>query len=211
LEPIKLPRELLLGSKRTGETPIKRVKWLLAFAYMNLDDLSEGQRSDLAWEVKAFMLPPNIAEPVASSRTALSVLLALNRVFVVNREEISDRTLQTFQEFARSGLQAGFFEGGWEFTYPKRTEKISLGLKVGDKSWPGGAGQFDFPSLKEIFETSSFDLVKTEMSRLGTCANPRCRKPFATEKKGKGQFCSPRCSAYVRIARFRGKDLTAAD
>lgn len=203
-DPIELPRELLLAGRRIGESPTKRMKWLLAFAYMNLDDLSEGQRSDLAWDVKAFMLPPNIAEP----RTDLSVLLALNRVFVVNREEISDRTLQTFQEFARSGLQAAFFEGGWEFTHPKRTEKISLGLKAGEKSWPGGSGQFDIPSLKEIFETTSFDLVKAEMGRLGICGNPRCGKPFVTEKKGKGQFCSPRCSAYVRIARFRGKELT---
>src|SRR5262245_22543725 len=205
LEPIKLPRELLLAGRRIGASPTKRMKWLLTFAYMNLDDLSEGQRSDLVWEVKAFMLPPNIAEPASSSR--LGVLLALNRGFVVEREEISDSTVQTFQEFAKSGLQAAFFEGGWKFTYPERTETISLGLKLGEKSWPGGSGQFDIPSLKELFETTSFDLVKAEMGRLGTCANPRCRKPFVAEKEGKGRFCSPRCSAYVRTARFRGKEL----
>jgi hypothetical protein len=36
---------------------------------------------------------------------------------------------------------------------------------------------------------------------------PSLPHPFVTEKKGKGRFCSPRCSAVVRIARFRGKEL----
>jgi hypothetical protein len=204
MEPF-MPRELLLAGKRIGETPIKRVKWLLGFAYMNLDDVSEGRRSDLAWEIKAFVLPANIAEIVASGKR--KDLIVMSALVMVQTEQVSDETVRTFHDFARDGLQAAFFEGGWEFKHPAKTEKISLGLRVGEKSWPGGAGHFDIPSLKERFETNSFNLVKTEMARLGLCANPRCQKPFVTEKAGKGQFCSSRCSAYVRIARFRGKEL----
>jgi hypothetical protein len=39
--------------------------------------------------------------------------------------------------------------------------------------------------------------------RLGLCGNPNCRRPFVAEKKGRGLFCSPKCSAALRIARFR--------
>ena len=203
LERTGLPRELVLATKRIGEAPIKRVKWLLEFAYMNLEDLSEGRRSDLAWEVRAFVLL-SIGELVTSSKKDMNVNV-MTAFVRVQTEQVSDETVRKFQAFTRCGLQAAFFEGGWEFTYPKRTEKISLGLKAGDESWPGGSGQFEIPSLKELFETNSFSLVKAEMGRLGLCANLRCQKPFVTEKKGKGRFCSPRCSSYVRIAKFRAK------
>jgi hypothetical protein len=172
--------------------------------------LSEGRRSDLAWEIKAFVLPANIAELVASFSRA-SLLDVGSTLVRVEAEQVSDETVRAFQAFVRAGLQAAFFEGGWEFKRPEKTEKVSLGLKVGGESWPGGAAQFDFPSLKEIFEVTSFDLVKAEMARFGLCANPHCRKPFVTEKEGKGRFCSLRCSAYVRMAKFRGKELGSAD
>jgi hypothetical protein len=209
-EPIKVPKELVLAGTRIGETPIKRVKWLLAFAYMNLDDLSEGRRADLAWEIKAFVLPANIAQLVASFSKA-SLLDVGPPLVRVEHEQVSDETVRAFQAFARAGFQAAFFEGGWQFERPKRTERISLSLKAGEESWPGGAAQLDFPSLKELFESTSFDLVKAEIARFGICANPRCRTPFVTEKEGKGRFCSPRCSAYVRTARFRGKELVSED
>src|SRR5262245_63150894 len=60
IRPIKLPRELALAGKRIGENTTKRVKWLLSFADTDLNDLSEGQRTDLAWEIKACMLPTEI-------------------------------------------------------------------------------------------------------------------------------------------------------
>src|SRR5262249_33184537 len=114
----------------------------------------------------------------------------------------------------KAGLLAAFSPGGWEFTYPRRTETITLDSREGGKKIglvSTGFFTLDIPSLeqnlKEVFEITSFDLIKAEMDRLGICGNPRCRKPFVTEKKGKGRFCSPRCSAYVRIAKFRGKEL----
>ena len=207
MQPIKLPRELMLAAKRVGEVPLKRVKWLLAFAYnIKLEDLSDGQRSDLAWEIRAFVLPASIVVPVTSSKTVIDAHVSMHLIDV-EREQITDETTRAFQDFARAGLDAAFYKGGWEFTYPKRTVKIALGMKAGEKSWPGGVVWLDFPSLREVFECKSFELLVDERNRLGKCANPRCHKPFVTEKIGKGRFCSPRCSAYVRIARFRAKDL----
>src|SRR5262249_108106 len=209
---LTLPRELSLAGKRIGEGSTKRMKWLLSFAYMNLDDLSEGQRSDLAWEINAFILPGKTSEFLwASSRSDLISSNFDPKIVSAAVIPVSDATMRTVQDFTKAGLQAAF-SGGWEFTYPKRTETIFLDSRESEKKVGlVSTGFFDIPSLKEtikeIFETTSFDLIKAEMDRLGICGNPRCRKLFVTEKKGKGRFCSPRCSAYVRIAKFRGKEL----
>ena len=208
---LTLPRELSLAGKRIGAGSTKRMKWLLSFAYMNLDDLSEGQRSDLAWEINAFILPGKTNEFLASSKPGIISMNFDPKIVSAAAIPASDATVRTLQDFTKAGLQAAF-SGGWEFTYPKRTETITLDSRGSEKKVGlVFTGFFDIPSLeqalKEIFETTSFDLIKAEMDRLGICGNPRCRKPFVTEKKGKGRFCSPRCSAYVRIAKFRGKEL----
>ncbi len=214
MQPINLPRELVLAGNRIGESSTKRMKWLFSFAGLNLDNLSEGQRSDLAWEIKAFLLPLRTTEVLASlkrdERTIVpssnAGLLAAQNVLIaltVVEEPVSDETMRRFQDFVKVGVKAAFGHG-WDFTYPQRTER----LRLGDRGPIRPVGPFrSFPPLKEVFETTSYDLIKGEMDRLGECANPRCRKPFVTEKAGKGRFCSSRCSTYVRIARFRGKEL----
>ena len=182
------PKELVLAGGRIGYTSAKRLKWLLAFAAFDLNALSQGQLSDLVWEIKAFLFPPDIQNVVQkrSNDGHRSLLVQVE-------EEIS---VEDFQTFVKSGIESAF-HGGWKFNYPTKTETVGLISKEGEVTML----QFDIISVTQAFETAVFDLVKAERERLGLCANQRCRKPFVTEKKYKGKFCSPRCSAYVRRPR----------
>jgi len=193
------PKELVLASGRIGDSSVKRLKWLLNFAALNLDGLSQGQLSDLVWEIKAFLFPPNIQSAINSNYGYQNLFAWLMHYPADDHGTISEKNAQAF---AKSGLESAFHHGGWEFTYPRRTEKVALMSKEGEVAML----QFDSTSATQAFEITVFDLIKAERERLGLCANDRCRKPFVTEKKYKGRFCSPRCSAYVRVARFRGKE-----
>jgi len=51
----------------------------------------------------------------------------------------------------------------------------------------------------------AFDLIDSKREWMGICGNPRCQRRFVSTRKGRAAFCSPKCSAYVRIARARGK------
>jgi CGNR zinc finger len=191
-------KELVLAGERIGHTTVKRLKWLLSFIALDLDGLSQGKLSDLAWEAKAFVFPPEI--PIQSIVTkhatdGYRTLLALIEAEPAERGAIS---LEKSQAFVRHAIESAF-HGGWEFTYPRRTEKVGLISKEGEVTML----QFDITPATQAFEITVFDLIKAERERLGLCANERCRKPFVTEKKYKGRFCSPRCSAYVRVAKFR--------
>src|SRR5262245_1166402 len=120
---LTLPRELSLAGKRIGEGSTKRMKWLLSFAYMHLDDLREGQRSDLAWEINAFILPGKTNEFLwESSRSGLISSNWDPKTVNAALISASDATMRTLQDFTKAGLLAAFSPGGWEFTYPRRTE-----------------------------------------------------------------------------------------
>ena len=160
--------------------------------------MSQGKLSDLAREAKAFLFPADLQSVITKhAADGYGVLLAMIEAEPAGRGSIS---LEKSQAFAKQGIESAF-HGGWEFTYPRRTEKVGLKSKEGEVT----TFQFDVTSADQAFEIALFDLIKAERERLGLCANDRCRKPFVSEKKAKGRFCSPRCSAYVRISRFREK------
>src|SRR5262245_14642440 len=47
-------KELRLAYKRMNSSPVKRLDWLLRFAYEDLSALSAGQLSDRTWELVIF-------------------------------------------------------------------------------------------------------------------------------------------------------------
>jgi len=57
----------------------------------------------------------------------------------------------------------------------------------------------------QLLELRAFELIDAEKKRLMTCENPKCKKRFIAIKEGRTRFPSPTCSAYVRIAKSRGK------
>jgi hypothetical protein len=197
---VTAPKELVLASRRIGDSAVKRLKWLVSFAELELGGLSQGQLSDLGWELNAFLFPPGELAVIenTSNRTSLTTLALVDHGESLGYAKLS---IEKCHAFLRNGIESAF-HGGWEFTYPKRTEKISL---IANPEEVVVGPTFDILSLDTVFEMVVFDLLKSEADRLGLCANERCRKPFVTEKKNKGRFCSPRCSAYVRVARFREK------
>src|SRR5262245_11113392 len=167
-DPIVLPKELVLASGRIGKSSVRRVKWLLNFAALDLDGLSQGQRADLGWEIKAFLFPSDIQSAITN--WGYRTLLALLENKAYDPDPIS---VEKSQAFAKSGLESAFHRRGWEFTYPRRTEKVGLMSKEGEVAML----QYDRTSTAEAFEITVFDLIKAERERLGLCANERCRKP----------------------------------
>lgn len=179
-------REVALARERIGTTRIAELKWLLKFAYADLERMSGGQRDDLGWEFVAFSFDAPVAQPVDYAV----------RFQLEPRVHVHPEDLRRFHESAREGLDS-FFSSGWEMTRPEVFERLKVGTRP-----------FAFESPKNYQPRRvryAFDLVRANCDRLLICSNPKCKKPFVVEKKGRGQFCSPRCSAYVRILRFRTK------
>src|SRR6266478_2113533 len=169
------PKELVLAGERIGHTTVKRLKWLLSFIALDLDGLSQGKLSDLAWETKAFVFPLEIPIPSIVTKHATDGYGALLAMIEAEPAERGAISLEKSQAFAKHAIESAF-HGGWEFTLPSRTVKIGLKSKEGEVMMH----QFDIPSPDQGFKEAVFYLIEADGERLGLCANERCRKPFVT-------------------------------
>ena len=59
----------------------------------------------------------------------------------------------------------------------------------------------------QVFAMAANRIVERERDRFGICLDPRCRKPFGSERKNRGKYCSTRCASYVHMRKSRGKPL----
>ncbi len=195
-----LDREITLASERLGKTPTSRLKWLLQFAQSDLDSLSAGRWADVGWEVAAFSLPEKILAGKGGIEEKKNAMVSLVLLVPLSPKPwtVPQEIVRKFHNSIKQGFEA-FFGGGWEIERPAIKEKIV---------YAGGQTRIRsgvFPGAITVLSLRAFDTISAEIQRIGKCESPRCGRPFVADKKGRGRFCSPRCSAYVRIARFRKK------
>ncbi len=235
-------KELKLAQGRVGSRPVDRLRWLLTFAYRDLATISQGQLTDLAWEVVSFAVPANLqslsrvqveqaqddlfslTHPGGPSEALRKILskpsdhpireLTQDEISLLQESpkygdelvpgnvlpKASDRLVRKFQMLLGQGFDDFFYSmTGWKISRPPTEE--SLIYNAGEIMTRGS----NPPSPEIRLINLAFDLVKAEGERLILCNNPKCRRRFVSARKDRAMYCSPRCSAYVRVNKARGK------
>jgi hypothetical protein len=182
-------REFALARKRLGIGPVSELRWMIDFSRINLAEQSQGRVADLGWEYAAFSFDKMPAQPID---------LQIRRLDQKDgRFNVPVEEMDKFQSAIQQGLGAFFTGNGWEMTQPE----VFVRLKA-DKP------PFTFESVKHRQPRRlryAFNLIKAEWERLRSCRNPKCGAWFVVEKKGRGLYCRPRCSNYVRVTVHRAK------
>ena len=205
--------ELELAYNRIGGSSIRRLQWLLAFAYDDFDRLSEGRRVDVGWELAAFALPDSPRRLSDHALMDAHTLLMpcgeeLDKVpeqpIVVLVENLKPSPVLTrgFQKEMRHAFEILYSGDQLTFTYPQQKKRIAIPhLSKKPDMWEG-------LTAPELLRLRAFELLEVEKDRLWICENPKCQKKFVATKQGRTRFHSPTCSAYVRIRRSRGKPVS---
>ncbi len=188
-EEVHLRKELELAYSRISAVPARRLKWLLRFSELDLEGLSEGELANLRWELNTFMLNRKPEELGHDYRMFLF--------------DLSPALIKDLQARMRDVFDSFFTPQGWLYKQPERIERISSGIR-------GPEGQIyasNPPSftVDELFIDRAADLIRAEKMRLKICERTDCGERFVAEKKFRGRFCSPKCSAIVRMRKRRGK------
>jgi len=194
-------KETGLAAKRLDEHG--RAAWLLDLAYLDLSALSQGQRADKQFEVYAFGLPRNIAElkgdRLTDARALLDVLTHAGKLVEDFQKQLHDKFEDTKKGHA------------WEWTHPERYASFTLFNVKSTEGLGGRQRGGSMPAAVDHLMSLATELVERERDKFGICQSPRCGKPFVSQRKGrvkfsgKVQFCSTKCSAYVRVTKARGK------
>ncbi|MCZ6626283.1 MAG: hypothetical protein O7B35_18940 [Deltaproteobacteria bacterium] len=209
-------RELELARKRVGLESVDRVRWLLDFVSKDIKDLSQGQATDIKWEILGFSTPLKFETPpkeYGSSWFWIRNLQYLDQLEASGKEINRDDNLGWLSiEAVHSQLKKeldGFFDykdewtSGWMIIRPKVKESMGFDIRSGTTShFVYALDQYtvDYINLINVW---AFDLVHAAGEQLGVCKNTRCQRRFIAIRKGRAKFCSARCSAYVRITNAR--------
>ncbi len=204
-------RELGLARKRVGLESVDRVRWLLSFVDKDIGRISRGQETDLRYEILAFSSPPKPKSPQERQDSTLFLLrsaLHLDKIEASGKEVTRDDRLSWLSiEEIHSRLKQkldGFFSlKGWKIERPPITEEMIFDPRHGT-TMKIVSKQSRTPDLINLIIIWAFDLVYSERERLGICKSPRCQRRFVALRKERAKFCSPRCSAYVRVSKKRG-------
>jgi hypothetical protein len=211
LGPIPEPamKELELAYDRINGNSIRRLRWLLNFAYGDFDKLSEGKKVDVGWELAAFALPDNPRRLSPDALLDASTILWDDKVpehpnvpvLILQDPKPSLVLVRSFQEQMKKDFET-LYSGEWlAFTYPQKIKRIAIPhLSRKPDMWEALAAH-------ELLKLRAFELLEAEKDRLWVCENPNCKKKFVSAKQGRTRFHSPTCSAYVRIRRSRGKPV----
>ena len=190
---VDLERELDLARARLDAKG--RAQWLLEFAYADLSQLSQGARADLSYEVLAF-----------GAQDAVSLGVTLMGAFMV--DDVA-KLVESFQREVRERFDQARAGHSWTFTYPQREKEVSLFNRFAvsaEKVKPQKGTKVWIENLL----AAATDLVEKDREKFGICENPRCKSPFVAQRKGRVRFCSPRCSAYVRVTNKIERDKKGA-
>jgi hypothetical protein len=216
-----LKKELPFAYERIGDTPAKRLQWLLHFANdIDLDSLSEGRLTDLRWDVVAFGLRENplgrslafwdltarlMEMATLMKESGIETTNATMNAIMISEQGASLDLVRRFQDTMRNAFNDLFNPTSlWKVTRPGSHEYIYLptstaGINMPPWFHPSFIGPHDLLLIEAI------DLIKAEKDRLRICQNPKCNKRIVALKKTRARFHSAQCSAYVRVNKARGK------
>jgi hypothetical protein len=152
-----------------------RARWLLDFAAVDLDSLSEGDWLNLRQSAENFVASPGFT----------------------STRKVSARTLKAglreLQKWIVTGLTSLVAKGTWTLT-----TKAPIVLGVTPLGLTNIVSHGDAISFGEAFKTTAYEVLINTASRFRLCLE--CGRPFIA---GKGQeYCTSRCSQAARTRRF---------
>src|SRR6266545_7251665 len=201
-------RDLALASTRIGRTASEQVRWLLAFAERDLDQVSSGERAALGDEVIAFtaggqdaaasMYASNFERPTDNGLRRLQERIGAVLVALVAHQ--TGRVLETTEAAAKEGR---LIDLGDALQLPAAPERLtaapapddpdalvvgrSRGFTIADMIRDGSA------VLAAVFEHRGADVLVASRPRPRRCKE--CGRLFAPRGR---QLRHPRCSQRVR-------------
>ena len=224
LAPIR--KEIDLAYLRLDENPAKKLRWLLEFSNRDLGQMGQGELFNLGWELVMFAVgsSPDMIVQSDDARNSFYTLFGSRWLEKITKTKtakewepliesndkedksvsVNQPMISEFHDEMKRVFDLLFAKKIWETTPPARSETIGL-------TNLGVTRPINMTPLKpmELLKLRAVELIRNEEERLNLCGNPRCQRRFVAAKKGRAKYCSPRCSAYVRIAKSRGKDVHA--
>lgn len=194
-------KDLKRAEKRMGD----KARWLLDFAYKDLSRLTKKDVSDLSFEINAFAMGEKDAktwpekgimdDPEMVYSMYSSLLGAVGDGMLINsfQGELSKRFEQ-----ARQGRW-------WEYTFPAETRRFTVFKDVHPPGVHYAQNSGSGFGLLDRLMIRATRLIERERDRFGICKNRRCEKMFVAERKNRAKYCQPKCAAYVRVNKKRGK------
>lgn len=205
IDPIR--KELELAYKRINGNSIRRLRWLLEFSEANLDSLSQGKQADIGWEVAMFsanLRPDKLHEDFTILGDFDLMMMDPNTYEKIH--QVHPDLIRWFQKTMKAVFDLLYAGKPWHYRYPAKVRSIAAS-HLTPPGEPMYADNWEGMTPQEKLELRAFELLQEEKSRLMICANPNCKRRFVATKQGRTRFHSPTCSAYVRIAKSRGKKL----
>ena len=169
--------------KLRPDAPVEeRARWLLGFAFLDLNASSAGDRLNLREALENFITPPGVSG---------------TRILATGASLLSDGEIRTEQGWLRTGFAFLATRGRWSFQAPPTDVTLRLASDgLYDSALPVGT----IPTA-EAFRIRALQVLREAGPRFRLCRE--CNRPFIA---GKGQeYCSTRCSQAVRTRTFRKK------
>ena len=176
---------------RIGDTPVKRLAWLLRFMNTDLELLRKEEQTALGFDLQTLWLTvdaPEQAPPVGT--------------WIMDRTELSET-----QKWIKDGLTALFSEkpNRWIFPAPQEmrlVRKSALDAKRSDIAlvpvWPMPS---DFDGQRRNIKLAILYIVLAAKDSLRLCSE--CKSPFIPVRRQ--EYCSPKCSQKARDRKRRPK------
>jgi len=169
------------GSPAPGATNDDRARWLLDFAILDLNSLSEDDWKKLGRELEAFLTPRG------------TMLISRPR-------ELQPRLVRRLQRWLLDGLLKLHFAEGSHWQIPRNevvvfhwTRRQGLGHYTVRQDQAGAAG--------EVFRAAVATLLPAVSPQFRFCGE--CWRPFVGHKRQ--TYCTAQCSQATRTRKFRTK------
>jgi hypothetical protein len=205
--------ELNLDSLSEGR--LADLRWELVVFALNRKPAEMKSRFGIYYELSLLTLPVPVLKDMPLSEiekaspkaeTEEEYKKSLEARESEERKGASLWLVKEFQTTMREIFTTLFSGEPWQFTRPARNEAVAL-THIKPASGAPWAHNPPAYTAEDILLMQVIDLIKAEWLRLRRCQNPQCnRHPrFVAANKDRAQFCSPQCSAYVRVSKKRGK------
>ena len=188
-------------------SPLDRLRWLLDFSELNLQQISPSAASRWYSEAQDMVMrrPGSLGfESVPSRPEDLEQFTAL----LTGGPETAARALPTLQPYVLAALEAAKRELPWELPYvPTR----AVLLPVGDWDEPPALRVSYTGTFVTMFVYSAIEALVSAWPSVRVCGGPliertpnradECQRLFIPDHR-RQQYCSPACSSRARKRRF---------
>jgi len=203
ISPIRL--KLTIPGNRIGHTRLHAARWILRLAMLNLEDLSEGDKKNIAYEI-AYMA---ILGPGESSTNSPFKQLVRNPKKEWEQKIVKDHTIPSDREIK---AMQGFFEVAIHKAVGKEKVAIPLApiiLHIIPNQLSGKSlFTVEYGQMKDGLYFHLAFLLHEFGQRIKKCSAKDCPHPFFIPQRRTKKFCSLQCQTRVGIQKHRQKTKT---